>query len=59
MRDAAVHGPTDAGLVLQSVGVGKQDAKHRCGVQAIEVLGGEQMAQPVVDVRVLAARSLR
>ena len=51
--NAAVKGLTDPGLELEPVGIGEQDAEHRCGVHVVEVVGGEEVPQPVVDARAL------
>jgi hypothetical protein len=40
-RDALVQGAADAGLEVKLVGIGQEDAKHRRGVNMIEVVGGE------------------
>jgi hypothetical protein len=51
--NAAVKSLTDPGLVLDSVGIGEQDAEHRCGVHVVEVIGGKEVPQPVVEARAL------
>ena len=50
--DTTVDNPADTRLGMESVGIGEEDAEHRRGVQTIEVLGRQEVAQPVVDIRV-------
>ena len=48
-RRTALQGAADIRLELESVSVFEEHAEHRRGVEIVEVVRGQEVAQPVVD----------